>query len=225
MGAPSICQHADHVQVDLVDLIEFLLPPLTFLWKEWPLDFIAVSLPPPMGLFSLRGTCPHPRCRDRATFTIVSINAGDQVPAIHIVDRQSPVQTVWAIMQCQGCLGFILGCAVRRGPEPWQYIRHYPIGEPDDSLSPDIPIEIAHDFKQALRCRWVKAYGATVLMCRRSLQVSCDMEQAQGKDLFKQIDDLATKQRITETLKKWLIASGCWVSKEHMGTTRISMPR
>src|SRR5262249_25705483 len=45
-------------------------------------------------------------------------------------------------------------------------------------------------------------FKATVLMCRRSLQVSCDREKATGKDLFTQIDDLAQKQLITEPLKK-----------------------
>jgi hypothetical protein len=39
-------------------------------------------------------------------------------------------------------------------------------------------------------------------MCRRSLQVSCDKEKAKGNDLFKQIDDLASNQRITAPLKE-----------------------
>jgi hypothetical protein len=46
------------------------------------------------------------------------------------------------------------------------------------------------------------AFQATVLLCRRSLQISCDREKAVGKDLFKQIDDLAAKQHITEPLRK-----------------------
>jgi hypothetical protein len=64
-----------------------------------------------------------------------------------------------------------------------------------------VPIEIAPYFKEALRCRWIDAYGATVLMCRRALQVSCDREKAAGKDLFTQIDDLASKQIINPTLR------------------------
>jgi len=166
------------------------------------MDFTAVALPPPQGLFSLRGTCPHADCRSDATFTIVPTNVGGSQLAIHMVESQSPVQTIWAIMQCPGCLHLILGCASRSGPSPWKYLRHYPLGEPDDFLSPHVPEEIAHDLKQGLRCRWVKAFGATVLMCRRALQVSCDMERAEGNDLFRQIDDLASKQRITDPLRK-----------------------
>ena len=69
-------------------------------------------------------------------------------------------------------------------------------------MPPEIPADIASDFREAIRCHWVKAFKATVLMCRKSLQVSCDKENAEGNDLFKQIDDLAHKGRITESLKK-----------------------
>jgi hypothetical protein len=187
----------------ITGLIDFLLPSLVILWKEWPVDFVAVTLPPPMGLFSFRGTCPHANCRADAGFNIVPMNlGGGQHPAIHMASKPDPTFVTWAIMQCQACLGYILGCATQRGPDTWQYVRHYPIGQPHDTVSPHVPAEIAFDFKQAIRCRGVKAFGATVLMCRRSLQVSCDMENADGKDLFKQIDDLASKQRITEPLKK-----------------------
>lgn len=190
-----------------IGLIELLLPSLAATWKEWPMDFEAITLPPGQGIFSLRGTCPHPNCRADAVFTMVPTNNTDPrdlvYPAIHLVSRHDPLKTIWAIMQCPSCLRFILGCASQTaGPGVWKYVKHYPVGIPDDTLSPNIPPEIAHDFKQAIRCRGVKAFGAVVLMCRRSLQVSCDIEKAVGNDLFKQIDDLASKQRITEPLKK-----------------------
>ena len=111
--------------------------------------------------------------------------------------------TVVAIMQCQSCSKFILGCASQApGPGQWEYRWHYPLGTPDDSLSSHIPTEVAADFKEAIRCHGVKAICATVLMCRRSLQVSCDREKAAGKDLFTQIDDLASKGTITDALRK-----------------------
>jgi hypothetical protein len=76
------------------------------------------------------------------------------------------------------------------------------MGKPDDSIAVEIPKEIGVGLKEALRCRWIDAFQATVLMCRRALQVSCDMEKAEGKDLYSQIDDLAKKGRITETLRQ-----------------------
>ena len=69
-------------------------------------------------------------------------------------------------------------------------------------MAPEIPKEVGAGWKEALRCYWIKSFGATVLMCRRSLQVSCDREKAVGNDLFKQIDDLASKQITTDPLRK-----------------------
>lgn len=47
-----------------------------------------------------------------------------------------------------------------------------------------------------------KAYKATVAMCRRSVEASCEDLGAKGKNLKEQIDDLATKGKITEPLKE-----------------------
>ena len=112
-------------------------------------------------------------------------------------------------LRCQGCRKFILGFVYWQGHSNWasspaaiKYETHYPISLPSDDLPTGIPDAIAHNFKEALRCRWIKAYQATVLMCRRALQVSCDSESAVGNDMYKQIDDLASKQLITEPLRK-----------------------
>src|SRR5258707_643439 len=53
------------------------------------------------------------------------------------------------------------------------YRAHYPVGRPSDNVSSDVPEPIAADFKEALRCRWVDAYNATVEMCRRAIETSC----------------------------------------------------
>jgi hypothetical protein len=117
------------------------------------------------------------------------------------------------IARCQACNEYILGILRLTEVEqsdygdsrPWfrfVYEAHYPLGTPNDTIAKEIPAEIGRDFQEAIRCQWIKAFKATVLMCRRSLQVSCDKEGAEGKDLYSQIDDLARKQRITETLKK-----------------------
>ena len=84
----------------------------------------------------------------------------------------------------------------------YEYEKHYPIGRPDDSTSPEIPEPIAGEYREAIRCRWVNAYRASVLLCRRALEVSCQLEKAQGKLLFDKIEDLAGRQMITGTLKR-----------------------
>jgi hypothetical protein len=96
----------------------------------------------------------------------------------------------------------ILGIVIHtQNQNDYEYETHYPLGTPDETIAAEIPNEVSVSFKEALRCRWVDAFSATVLMCRRSLQVSCDLEQAAGHDLYEQIDDLFSKGRITKTLK------------------------
>ena len=84
----------------------------------------------------------------------------------------------------------------------WHYEAHYPLELPDDSLPEETPEEILGDLKEACKCYWIKSFKATVLMCRRALLASCNKEQAAGRDLYSQIDDLVEKERITGTLKK-----------------------
>src|SRR5271157_1601193 len=148
--------------------------------------------------FSLRGECPH--CATNSVFMIVGVPHMQASPRARYGDN---IRVAISAMKCQGCLQYILGIVdfdfLQNRAE---YCGHYPIGSPDDKVPDGIPSNIGAGYSEALRCKHVKAYSATVLMCRRALQVSCDTEKAEGNDLFKQIDDLASKQRITEPLRK-----------------------
>ncbi len=168
--------------------------------------------------FSLSGDCPH--CKHASVFVM---RGGPHYEDIRVSDTdgnyKDPIRRYASVMQCQGCSRFILAVVTRKphpaspgqpSNEPFEYEAHYPLGQPDDSIGDGIPEQIGGRFREALRCRWVNAFQATVLMCRRSLQVSCDKEfremEAQGqqcpKGLIEKIDLLAEKQRITEALKK-----------------------
>jgi hypothetical protein len=81
------------------------------------------------------------------------------------------------------------------------YAQHYPIGKPNDDVAREIPSHIGADFKEALRCRFVDAYNATVEMCRRAVQASCHNLGAPDEKLVKQIDWLASQGLITSPLK------------------------
>ena len=168
-------------------------------WRDWPMDMKAVTLGPPHGLFSLRGTCPH--CRDAAGFLLVGSSAG--AGAALFSQACGLATETWGIMQCQSCLKLILGCAIKLPPNTdWVYQRHYPLGKPDDSVAGDIPPNIAADFREALRCRWVDAHNATVEMCRRAVQASCIEKSAPtDQTLVKQIEWLAAEGIITKPLK------------------------
>jgi hypothetical protein len=141
--------------------------------------------------FSLNGVCPH--CRRSAVFMMATNACAESVG-----DSQ---WRLCAAMDFQGCRKYILGIVLKQGG-PWGYLEHYPLATPDDSVDKNVPVAIATDFSEALRCLWVKEFRASVAMCRRALQSSCDDLKAQGKNLFEQIDDLAKKGIITEPLKK-----------------------
>jgi hypothetical protein len=107
-----------------------------------------------------------------------------------------------AAMQCQGCRQFILGLVGATKANLLEYIKHYPLGSPDDAVDESVPQAIADDFAEAKRCVWIKAYKAAVAMCRRSVEAACKREGATGRDLEKRIDDLAQKGKITEPLRQ-----------------------
>ena len=148
------------------------------------------------GQFSFSGQYPH--CKDKSVFTIVSGPSGSAAP-------EQPRHTIsCAAMQCQGCRRFILGVvqSPNTSPRQYEYVEHYPLGKPDDSVAVEIPTAIGRDFQEALRCRWVDAYNATVEMCRRAVQASCiDLKAPPDERLVKQIDWLADRGKITAPLK------------------------
>jgi hypothetical protein len=190
------------------DLSYFIGMGVAVLWDGWPKDMEAVTLPDPKAEFSLRGKCPH--CAKDAAFSKITSSYIEPLP-------DEAGQRICAAMQCPGCLKYILAVVTRQakpriagiagrpqlhtGFEPHRYEAHYPIGSPDDSVDSSIPPAIAADFQEALRCRWVNAFKATVTMCRRALEASCLDLGAKGDTLIAQIAKLASEGQITTSLK------------------------
>ena len=144
------------------------------------------------GYFRIKGICPY--CKSTTTFP---------TPAKPYEEKDRNGNTIRLIgaCRCDACFEFILAILEGNHFDGYLCIKHHPVGNPNDSVSEEVPSEVSEDFKEALRCICVKSFKATVLMCRRALQVSCDREGAEGKDLYTQIADLASKQRITQPLK------------------------
>lgn len=173
---------------------QIIMKALAVLWKDWPRDMEVVETSG--NGFVLRGTCPHAKCRTLTTFKTVQA---------FVENPNIAYQTMIGALRCDGCHQYILGIISSQPGNNrinWSYRVHYPVGTPDDCVSDVVPENVRNDFREAIRCRWLDCLKATVLMCRRSLETSCDREGAQGKDLFNQIDDLAHKQVITEPLRK-----------------------
>jgi hypothetical protein len=190
-------------EAEILGTVELLAQFVSVLWQEWTVSMRAavVGSNPQDSLFSISGACPH--CACEAVFMPVT--------SIHSVQNRNPSNEhsissvdMWAVLQCQGCRKYILGC-VRRSVQTvpvYQYIQHFPLGKPKDDVPEEIPPAIGDDFKEALRCRWIEAYNATGEMCRRALEGSCNDKGAPtGKKLVEKIDWLASQGIITTALK------------------------
>ena len=141
------------------------------------------------------GDCPH--CNSKCYFKPVTNSHRE----LH-----GSLQTLCNAAQCEACKQFVLVVGERNtaagGNVPFNLKGFHPLGRPDDRVDPAVPKEIAEDFREALRCRFVEAYKATVTLCRRSIQASCLAQGAdKKKKLVHQIDELAAKGVITGPLK------------------------
>ena len=167
-----------------------------FLWKEWPNNMHLASYEGVSG-FTLSGECPH--CQGKAAFpTVTETYFGS--------DGSAENNIAVAACRCIGCNHYILGilkseyAGINR--IQWKYYAHYPLGVPDDAVAEEIPPEIKSDFQEALRCRWVDGYNATVEMCRRALESSCiQLGADEGLVLAKMIDWVRTQGKITDSLR------------------------
>ena len=138
--------------------------------------------------FSLTGECPH--CHCLSVFHLVTSvhqSSNPQMPEI---------STLCAGMRCIGCEKYILGIVEKQSTGSMEliYKEHYPLGKPNDKVPTEIPKNIALDYTEAIRCRWIDAYNATAEMCRRALQASC-IEQGSNPNLrlVDQIDWLSSE--------------------------------
>jgi len=108
--------------------------------------------------------------------------------------------------RCETCKEFVLIVGEKKHVgmgqgQPCESVEVYPLGKPKQLANKDIPIAVANDFNEALRCQFIEAFKATVVMCGRAIQTSALALGAQGNRLVDQIDDLFKKGKITEALK------------------------
>lgn len=133
------------------------------------------------------GECPH--CGARSYFQPVG-------------SPHAEYNRIVSAARCQGCKGFILIVGARVGNNQPAALQHvFPLGKPNENVDPEVPAAVAEDFKEALRCEWIKAYKASVVMCGRAVQGSVTELGAKGDRLIDQIDDLFKNGKITEALK------------------------
>lgn len=146
------------------------------------------------GTFSARGLCPH--C---SLPSFLAFSAG---PFIRPADQNRPAEC-HLLARCQNCEGVVYLVGTRNAATNlFEYRESFPLGNPEVSVDKTIPSGVRDDFVEALKCKSVVSYKATVVMCRRALQASCRQQGAEGDKLINQIDDLASKGKITNALKE-----------------------
>lgn len=165
------------------------------LWTCYTLDVQIVNFPSNYDQIGASGTCPH--CGAVSLFLPVGNPYAYNIGTI---------QDICNAAQCQACKKFALVVGRRfktSGNKNYELVDFYPAGRPNDTVDPNVPPVIAEDLREALRCRWVNAYKATVVMCRRAIQATCIENKLADAKLQLQIDEMASKGLITEPLKQW----------------------
>jgi uncharacterized protein DUF4145 len=151
------------------------------------------------------GECPH--CsphfsyfRPVATYLELPVRKTENSPVC--------TQKVVSACQCEACKGFVLVVGKREIPNPaafgpFMLVALYPLGTPNQEVEEGVPPTIAADFQEALRCQWIKAFKACVVMCARAVQGSALALGAKTKKLTDQIDELFGQGKITAALKNF----------------------
>jgi len=153
-----------------------------------------VNQNPGNGAFSARGMCPHCSLPSFHSFVVG--------PFIRGAEGDRPAESN-VLVQCQNCRGVTYVVGTRPNTATfYDYKESFPLQDPEASVDKTILSGVRDDFVEALKCKSVSAYKATVVMCRRALQASCQQLGASGTRLISQIDDLATKGKITTALKE-----------------------
>jgi hypothetical protein len=152
-----------------------------------------VNFPGHWNQIGASGECPH--CATTSYFKPVSTYSHKLGEGNQMVSAA----------QCESCKNFVLVIGKNRptsGKNDYWLENVFPLGKPNDTVDPAVPANIAEDFREALRCEWVKSYKGAVTMCRRAVQASAlELGANPKKKLVEQIDELLSKGKITEPLK------------------------
>jgi hypothetical protein len=171
---------------------------LAVLWKDWPKGMKHKwSVQNGAVKHLLSGKCPQ--CREISNFYAVTEFYREPV------EVEEDVTRLCAVFRCPGCDAMILGILreARFGNSTEiEYEIHYPTASPNEVIDDDIPKDVAADFIEALRCFSAKAPRATIIMCRRALEVSCSHLGAKRKSLDDKIKELAAAGKLNPDLEE-----------------------
>ncbi|WP_339094621.1 DUF4145 domain-containing protein [Deinococcus sp. VB142] len=139
--------------------------------------------------------CPYCHTKTSITGTYQTVKSGTTEKTVSVAWHLGGGTGYWWIGLCNECHKPVL--VFRQG----EIIYPYPFPSPTSS---EIPEEIRANLMEAKSCMSVNAYRATVVMCRRALQMACINKGANVSDnLVAQINHLKTAAVITADLHEW----------------------
>ena len=146
--------------------------------------------------------CPH--CNATATYTtifttlperLVDLQMGEMYYALVTCDAENCGRVVFLIFK---------GLETKEGRYTHfdiELVDQYPKRIP--KLHKSIPRQVTDDYIEAIKCFDVGAWKASVVICRRALQVSVIEKGAKKGILWEQIDELYDGEIITKDIKDW----------------------
>jgi hypothetical protein len=105
----------------------------------------------------------------------------------------------YTIVECDNCKSISFGGV--NGGTPTRIRVLYPISREEEPE--EYPDMVKDNYKEAVRSLGVGSYKASVLMTRSALQAAMRDKQAKGNTLFQEIEDLAARHVIPDSLKDW----------------------
>ena len=153
-----------------------------------------------MSYNSISGFCPY--CHKNITYSWVYFDKEGGGARNFFHDYFKNQFAGWAMGECPSCkkcVLFELNLDKYQTPVAVKSVYPFPLPSPVDER---IPEKIRKDLEEAKLCFSVGAINASVGMCRKALQRTCKEKVAIKKELYDQIDEIATRGIISNDLKE-----------------------
>jgi|GEM_PF-2407070 len=126
----------------------------------------------------------------------------------------SPGGSYWAVeytlMECAGCRSPFVVKSSSPAEDDFGYVSddcwtlpEQVLPQVDEAIDDAVPTTIAKSYLEAKRCLRGHNYTAAALMCRRTVELICKDQNADGNSLWAMLKDLKTKLILDERMYQW----------------------
>lgn len=116
------------------------------------------------------------------------------------LEKELPLR--YTFSQCPKCSSPFLAVQEELAPEYWDDpVRIYP--PRDKRVDPSLPPTVKKSYQESLDCFKAKAYTATVIMCRKTLEAICSEHKVHQSSLAKGLKSMKDNGLIENRLFEW----------------------